>query len=185
MVITVIIALGIGFGAGAFTSPKQNQQQRMQTQKVDSSKPSNTRELTEEQKSELLYIIEEEKLARDVYTVLYNTWGTKKFYNILNAEENHQNKVAMLLTTYGMPNPTTDNDIGVFKNTELQELYNALIIQWKKSQVDAIQVGILIETTDIADLEKMMPMFSWYNDITQTLEALLASSKRHLAAFQK
>ena len=50
----------------------------------------------------LMHMKEEEKLARDVYTVLYEKWGTMIFSNISRAEETHMNAVLYLMKQLGL-----------------------------------------------------------------------------------
>ena len=131
----------------------------------------------------LLYLIEEEKLAHDVYTVLGETWGGNTFTNILASETTHQDQVLSLLNTYGLTDPRS-TEIGVFTNPDLQALYNQLIEQGMTSQTEAYKVGVLIEQTDITDLTTAM---STTTDavIVSTLEKLRSASESHLAAFNK
>ena len=131
----------------------------------------------------LIYLIEEEKLAHDVYTVLGDTWGGNTFTNILASEVTHQEQVLNLLTTYGIPDPRS-SEIGVFTNPELQSLYDQLIAQGMTSQIDAYKVGVLIEETDIADLSDAMNTTSDTSILT-TLEKLRSASESHLAAFNR
>lgn len=131
----------------------------------------------------LLYLIEEEKLAHDVYTVLGETWGGNTFTNILASETTHQDQVLSLLNTYGLSDPRS-TEVGVFTNPELQALYDQLIAQGMTSQTEAYKVGVLIEETDIADLTTAI---STTSDpvIISTLEKLRSASESHLAAFSK
>ncbi|MFA4646070.1 DUF2202 domain-containing protein [Pyrococcus kukulkanii] len=94
-------------------------------------------------------MVEEDKLAHDIYTKLYEKWGLKIFRNIENNESIHLNAVRLLLKKYNIPDPTKDEGIGDFKNPELQELYNKLIEEGMKSEIDALKVGALIEETNI------------------------------------
>lgn len=145
----------------------------------------NTSTLSSTQQDQLVYLIQEEKLARDVYMMMHQKRWIKKFYNILNAEENHQAQVAGLLSTYWITNPTTDADMGVFSDVALQELYTMLITQWSISADEAIKVGIAIEEKDIKDIQDMMDNFAQYPHIQAVLTKLLNGSKNHLAAFEK
>lgn len=131
----------------------------------------------------LLYLIEEEKLAHDVYTVLGETWGGNTFTNILASETTHQDQVLSLLNKYGLSDPRS-TEVGVFTNPELQALYDQLIAQGMTSQTEAYKVGVLIEETDIADLTTAI---STTSDpvIISTLEKLRSASESHLAAFSK
>lgn len=129
----------------------------------------------------LSYLIEEEKLAHDVYTVLGETWGGNTFTNILASESTHQDQVLNLLNTYGLSDPRS-SEIGVFTNPELQAFYDQLIAQGMTSQSDAYRVGALIEETDIADLTEAINSTSDLTILT-TLEKLRSASESHLAAF--
>lgn len=131
----------------------------------------------------LVYLIEEEKLAHDVYTTLAAKWGGNTFTNILASETNHQSMVLGLLNSYGIADPRS-SQVGVFTNPDLQALYNTLITQGMTSQTEAYKVGVLIEETDIADLTKAMASTTDAT-ILSTLQKLTDASKSHLAAFQK
>lgn len=131
----------------------------------------------------LLYLIEEEKLAHDVYTVLSTQWGGNTFSNILDSETTHQTMVLSLLTSYGLEDPRTQ-EIGVFINPDLQALYDQLIAQGMTSQAEAYKVGVLIEETDIADLTTAMDSTT-DSTIISVLEKLRSASESHLAAFSK
>lgn len=131
----------------------------------------------------LLYLIEEEKLAHDVYTVLGETWGGNTFTNILASETSHQDQVLNLLNSYGLTDPRS-SEIGVFVNPDLQELYDQLIAQGLTSQTEAYKVGVLIEETDITDLTTAINSTSDAT-IVATLEKLRSASESHLAAFSK
>jgi len=131
----------------------------------------------------LLYLIEEEKLAHDVYTVLGETWGGNTFTNFLASESTHQDQVLNLLNTYGLTDPRS-SEIGVFTNPDLQALYDQLIAQGMTSQTEAYKVGVLIEETDITDLTTAINSTSDAT-IVATLEKLRSASESHLAAFSK
>lgn len=131
----------------------------------------------------LLYLIEEEKLAHDVYTVLGETWGGNTFSNILGSETSHQDQVLNLLNSYGLTDPRS-SEIGVFVNPDLQALYDQLIAQGMTSQAEAYKVGVLIEETDITDLTAAINSTSDAT-IVATLEKLRSASESHLAAFSK
>jgi len=71
-------------------------------------------ELTDVQKEGLLFMIEEEKVARDVYTHLYDTYGLRVFANIARAEQQHMDAIKALLDRYNLEAPLTLNNEGVF-----------------------------------------------------------------------
>jgi hypothetical protein len=131
----------------------------------------------------LAYIIEEEKLAYDVYTVLGDLWGSRTMSNITNSETSHQAQVATLLGAYGIADPRS-TEVGVFTNPDLQALYDSLIAQGSASEKAAMEVGVLIEEKDIADIDVMISQTT-EPDVIAVLESLLAGSVNHLAAFQR
>jgi hypothetical protein len=138
--------------------------------------------LTTTQKAQLKFLVEEEKLARDVYTYLAAQVTTRKFSNIARSEQTHMNYLATLLTKYKLWNPTTNRKAGVFYNQDIQKLYNTLTAEGTVGLLEAYGVGVKVEEVDIASLKelllKAMPL-----DVKATLELLLAASYNHLEAF--
>ena len=132
---------------------------------------------------QLLYLIEEEKLAFDVYTAMYQKYDARVFGNILKSEATHQERVLALLQSRNLSDPRS-TEAGVFNNSELQSLYDQLIERGNKSLQDAHAVGVTIEEMDIADLSDQLKTTS-DQEVATTLEALLASSESHLAAFSR
>ena len=80
------------------------------------------------------------KLARDVYTTLYQKWGSQVFSNIAG-RTNHTDAVLMLLTKYNIADPVADNPVGVFSNPVLQNLYHQLVAEGNISVLHAYKVG--------------------------------------------
>lgn len=158
------------------SSPYSTQNDSTKDSATTSVKPTSTEEL-------LLYLIEEEKLAHDVYTVMYQKYGARVFGSILTSEESHQAQVLSLLKTRNIADPRSQN-IGEFKNQELQALYDQLIEQGNKSEVDAFKAGVVIEEKDIADISAQLATAT-EQDIIDTLEALRRGSENHLRAFNR
>ena len=127
-------------------------------------------------------MVEEEKLARDVYTYLSTQVTTRKFSNISRSEQTHMNYLATLLTKYKLWNPTTNRKAGVFYNQELQGLYNTLTAEGAVGLVEAYGVGVKVEEVDIASLKELL-LKAMAVDVKATLDLLLAASYNHLEAF--
>ena len=139
---------------------------------------------TAAQKLQLQYLVEEEKLARDVYAYLAANVTSQKFSNIVKSEQTHMDNISTLLKKYNYFNPTTTRAPGVFRDVELQKLYNDLIAQGSVSVAAAMQVGVAIEELDIADLKKMMANPA-PADVKLAWDLLLKGSINHLAAFSR
>jgi hypothetical protein len=142
-----------------------------------------TSDLTDSEMASLLKMKEEEKLARDVYTVLYQKWGSKIFSNISAAENNHLNAVVLLLTTYGVADVST-GEAGVFEDIAVQTLYNDLVAKATVSIEEAYKTGALIEEMDIKDLIESLSTTTNGNVIL-LFDNLLKGSRNHLRAFNR
>jgi len=129
----------------------------------------------------LLYLIEEEKLAHDVYQAMYDMWGARVFGNILKSEETHQGQVLTLLASRNIDDPRSAT-AGVFVNKDLQALYNDLVALGSKSAADAYEVGVMIEELDIKDISAQLATAT-DTDVILTLEKLRSASENHLRAF--
>ncbi|CAN2189100.1 Domain of unknown function DUF2202 [Candidatus Nanopelagicaceae bacterium] len=139
---------------------------------------------TTAQKLQLQYLVEEEKLARDVYLYLSANVSSYKFANIARSEQTHMDLISAVLKTYNYFNPTTTRAPGVFRDKTLQALYTSLIAKGSTDVWAAYQVGVDIENLDISDLKNMMddPMPA---DVQYALDRLLNGSINHLAAFSR
>lgn len=131
---------------------------------------------------ELLYMREEEKLARDVYLTLYETWGLPVFRNIANSEERHTSAVLQLLDRYNLDDPAATQDIGQFSDPSLQQLYDDLVSRGLQSLEDALAVGATIEEVDIVDLQEAIANTD-NADIEWVYSNLMRGSENHLRAF--
>ena len=130
----------------------------------------------------LQYMVAEEKLARDVYTVLGDRYDVAVFDNIARSEARHMASVEMLLDRYGIADPTDGDAAGSFDDATLQALYDDLVAKGLTSITAGAQAGITIETTDIADLDRAIAT-TQAADITRVLQSLRNGSENHLAAF--
>lgn len=130
----------------------------------------------------LKYMREEEKLARDVYRILYTQWGIPLFSNIAQSEQQHMDALAVMLVRYEITDPVNSDATGSFSDPLLASLYNQLVARGRESSMEAIKVGIYIEQTDIADLRKAIDE-STHSDLDQVYQNLMNGSFNHLNAF--
>jgi len=142
-----------------------------------------TNELTSDEISSLMFMVEEEKMAMDVYVQMFDLYGLKIFENISLSELSHVSAVSKLIDKYGLENPIIGNPPGVFENEELQQTYDALIEQGSILKLEAKKVGIIIEEKDIVDIQSYLDNVVISKDITQVYTNLLDGSKNHLEAF--
>ncbi len=133
----------------------------------------------------LVYMANEEKLAHDVYTLFAEQYDLSVFANIANSEARHLVAVHTILEKYGIEDPTIGLGEGSFSDPDLQQLYAELIAQGTEDLEEALAAAILIEETDIADLEvRMEGLEVTAPDVHDMYSHLLTASGYHLAAFE-
>ena len=173
---------GNGFGNGNGSGNGNGGPSGTPCEACQSTTPATT-PLSATEKESLLYMREEEKLARDVYTAFYDRYGLRVFSNIAASEQAHMDAVLTLLNRYGLADPAAAAP-GVFNNDDLQALYDDLIDQGNASLTAALQAAVLIEETDIADLQDGLALTS-HADLRAVYNNLLRASQNHLRAFSR
>ena len=162
--------------------------------------------LTQDLKDGIAYMGNEERLAYDVYMNLYEhhlAAGTeiKQLKNIAsNGEKTHVGIVQSLVRKYNLneQNLTNVNE-GVADNTvafedmprgqydipAIQALYDALYAKGSDSAQDSLEVGCMVEVTDINDLDHYLTLAEASDaaDVTAAFEVLRDGSYRHYWAF--
>jgi hypothetical protein len=165
MITTTAASAAGGYGGG------MNQASSQDASSLDATETAN-----------LVYMREEEKLARDVYITLYNTWSLPVFDNIAASEETHTTQVEDMLEKYRVTDPVVDDTVGVFVDPHLASLYTTLVNQGSASSLAALYVGAAIEEIDMIDLQEAIDA-SDNADIRQLYENLMSGSRNHLRAY--
>jgi hypothetical protein len=154
-------------------------------------------ELSEEQKYALAFMWNEEKLAKDIYLALNDTWANQTFYNIATrGETQHEAAVEALVQKYDI-NITNLSDYeesyseaelrafapGKYAISKIQDLYDALYAKGVRSAQEAIEVGCMVEVTDVNDLNEHIEASEGVDDLITTFEHLRSGSYSHYWAF--
>ena len=140
----------------------------------------NVTDLTLEDENALLFMLEEEKLARDTYDFLDGLYGINQFANIKVSEQSHVNAVVELLDQYQID--YTILPYGEFANEEMQKLYDQFV---EKGQIDAgnaLEVGATIEDLDIVDLGTFIDATA-NPSMINVFKSLQCGSRNHLRSF--
>ncbi len=140
--------------------------------------------LSSNEKDDLLFMIEEEKMARDVYLVFQEKWNRTIFKHIAEAEQRHIDLLIQLAEDEGLryPSAITENENGVFENKEIQSLYHNFIKRGEISYELALKQGAKLEEIDIKDLRERMANTENVA-IDEIYERLEKASNHHLQAF--
>lgn len=139
---------------------------------------------SEEAIAELVFMMEEEKLAGDIYDAFYATYGVKIFENIGASEDTHFEAISDYAAKIGLDVDTfVFQPVGEFENPELQELYNTLLAQGMESLTGALEVGVAIENKDIVDIAAAAEAVEG-TPLADIYGNLLNGSYNHLDAFE-
>lgn len=143
---------------------------------------SNVSGLSVAEAEDLNFLIQEEKLARDVYLYAYQKHGDNIFNNIASSEQSHMDQVAALLEQYNLTNPVIGLGMGEFENATLQQMYYDLTAIADNSSVDGFTVGATIEDLDINDIDDLYANTN-NPDLLAVYDALTCGSRNHMRSF--
>jgi hypothetical protein len=139
--------------------------------------------LNDESAASLRFMIQEEKLAGDLYEAFADQTGLRTFDRIAAAEDKHMNTLIDLAEKAGI---NVDDLIalpaGEFADAELQTMYDSLLASGSVSTDAALTVGREVELADIADLSAAIEGFA-EPALVGVYSKLLSGSEHHLAAF--
>ena len=139
-------------------------------------------ELSAKEKAGLVLMVQEEKLARDVYQALFSKWNLRIFGNIGRSEQTHMDAVRSILAKYSLDDPTQGLAPGEFADPKLRDLYQELTAKGSASLTAALEVGAMIEDLDIRDLEEELAGAD-NRDIRVVYQNLMKGSRNHMRSF--
>ena len=151
-----------------------------------------TAELDDEQRERLFFIYQEEKLARDVYIHLGNEYPEENtFASIQLAEQRHMDAAQKLCEKYGIDISMVDESkagYGEFFVPYLQDLYITCLELSGSTLTEALEVGVLVENTDIKTLTdtidpEIEEVGKMPDAVINTYETLREGSYNHLESF--
>ena len=138
-----------------------------------------------QEKNDILFMWQEEKLARGAYDFMFYKYETNPFGNIRMSERRHMNEMESLVHKFGIKDPSlADTAAGKFTDAALATLYEACVSKSSLSMEEALRAGALIEETDILDLQMRIKRSS-NKEIIASFEYLLMGSENHLRAFTR
>lgn len=139
-----------------------------------------TSTLSDTERADLLFIYEEEKMARDIYSTLGEKWGWQTIGHVSRSESMHMSVMASLLDRYGIPEPTQIAE--QYVDADIRDLALRLVSEGNDSALDAVKTGLYVEEFDIADLRARMERTD-NTDIHEVYQHLLDGSYAHLRFF--
>ncbi len=151
-------------------------------QKSSVNKANIKTNLTESTAQAIIFMREEEKLARDVYLFLGKKWQLAPMEKIASSEQRHMDALKNLIVKFKLTDPVKNDTPGQFKSKHFKQLYEKLIAQGQRSVVDALKVGATIEDLDISDLDTRIAKID-NPQVVRVFNNLNRGSRNHLRAF--
>ncbi|MDQ1300584.1 MAG: hypothetical protein QG637_503 [Chloroflexota bacterium] len=128
----------------------------------------------------LLFQIDEERMARELYAAFGAKWGLQPFTNITQAEVRHEAVLRQIATRAGLTVPTAV--AGRFDSVKVQGNYDSLLALGSESADAALRVGALVEEHDITDLNALIATTE-STALKAVATAQKTASGHHLQAF--
>jgi hypothetical protein len=140
--------------------------------------------LSEGEETTLVYMREEEKMARDVYLELHDYWDAPLFDSIAFSEQRHMDSLKTRIEFHGIEDPVKDDSVGSFTDDDIRDMFDKFVAQGEQALYlyDAYKVGAEIEEVDILDL---MDAIEETDNIPlgQIYSNLLTGARNHFRAF--
>lgn len=132
---------------------------------------------------ELKFMLEEEKLARDVYLQLAEDTDLFIFSQIAASEQKHMDTLVRQAEGLGINlDEILAQASGDFLHPELAALYTDLLALDTQDVTQALEIGVMIETLDIQDLAANL-QDPQLDTLDPVFSHLLQASYQHLDAF--
>jgi len=159
------------------------------------------------EQTHLMFMREEEKLARDVYIKLGIMYPNSRVFGIIDdSEQTHTTAVKNMIEKYGLKDPNTNDNVGAYTGEDygsyFTKKYINLIDRANISELEALYVGAYIEELDMLDINQCPEViveadngindvsecgkiYTANEDIIQLYDSLLDGSNNHLESYVK
>lgn len=145
--------------------------------------------LSEDEIAAVIYIRQEEKIARDAYITfsqVYEVVEPGVFTKIAISEQLHMDAVYKTIDQHAdqIEDPITDDTVGAFDDEGFATLYQELVYESGAldDYIEALKIGCYIEEMDILDLIDWLEVTEKAS-LTKLFEELMRGSRNHLRAF--
>jgi len=149
------------------------------------NRPSNdgsSKSLTAAEQTDLRYMIEKEKLMRNIYKVMYQDYHVELFQTIYQSKENHLNLLESRIDRYDVPNPIAYTSEDEFEDSSLQQIYDEFLATRLVDLSEAIIYVKNMEEQHIAYVETAVLQVNGHADIVSVYNLILEESQTHLDA---
>lgn len=138
--------------------------------------------LTESEAEGIKLIIEENKLARDLYIEFYEMWEYDTFNKVSISDALYMDKTKVALERFKINDPVENDDKGVYESLYITKLYRDLLKKGKSDPFEAMRIGTTLEEMHIKDLNDLLENTS-NDDLIELYTELKLGAISHIRAF--
>lgn len=112
--------------------------------------------ISAEESKQVIQILEQRKMARDLYYKLYKTWHSDTFKRLSDSEQIYLNSLKKLTTKLNIIDPTIDDTKGVFSSDYITKLYIDFSKIGLSSDYEAFRIAATVQDLMINDINQLL-----------------------------
>jgi len=132
----------------------------------------------------MLYLVENEKLLCDFFTVMYEKHNLPLFNQLALNEQKHLTMLSVKIDRYDLENPADQKPEGQYVNPELQGYYDQLVEHGNSGVYTALIGAIQKIEKDVVDIPVIISGFEGNDDVVQVISGILFESQDNLATLR-
>ena len=132
----------------------------------------------------MLYLVENEKLLCDYFTVMYEKHKLPLFNQLAMNEQRHLNIISVKIDRYDLENPADQKPAGQFVNPQLQASYDQLIEIGNTGVYSALIAAVQKVERDVVDIPAIISTFEGNDDVVHVISGILLESQDNLDALK-
>lgn len=131
---------------------------------------------------QVVWMYDQEKLARDLNLKFSQRWGERIFANIAESEQRHMDELAVMIVHYDLSALIETDEIGVFGDDRHSEAFSELSSRGEQSLLEALRATAYLEEWDIKELNGDIESIA-EQPLLDTFSRVLAGASNHLRVF--
>jgi len=131
---------------------------------------------------QLIWMHDQEKLARDVNLRFAGKWAEPIFSSIAESEQRHMDELAAMISLYELQPLIETDEIGVFGDDRHSEAFSELIRRGEQSLLEAYRAAAYLEEWDIKELNGGIGSTAEH-PLVDTYSRVLGGASNHLKTF--
>lgn len=163
-----------------FSGCTKDDDQELSFYNASSKQPSEN--LSGQELQGLIYIVEIQKLQRDIYMALDERNINPIFNELYLADAKSLDEISATIEAYGQENPVLDRNVGDFRRTEVQALYDEFTYTVNNNLIEMLTFAVRMEEGTVDDISEFMEQVDGNEDIRQLYTDLLTGSYIQLNA---